>query len=189
MLLIIPGSSLKWNSSLMLSCFLCATLFIWPLSPLTDWQLTVSVQRWFFSSSSVPQVPAAAVFFGVFFPNNWCLACQTLEIMWRGGSQHRFCKLRSQHLQMLPYVVLPASAHSSDQWALAHHGTTPEGTAPAQDAFVLIEQLEVLVNVASFDVCNFHLFKPWLSYWDYSESELNMRFFNLQITLWSYDDE
>lgn len=41
--------------------------FIWPLSLLTDWQLTVPVQRWSFSSSSVPQVPAATVCF-FFFP-------------------------------------------------------------------------------------------------------------------------
>lgn len=44
--------------------------------------------------------------------------------------------------------MVPALAHSSGQSALAHHGTTPEGTAPAQDAFMLTEKSEVLVSVA-----------------------------------------
>lgn len=126
MLLNIPGSSLILNSSLMLSCFLCVTPSSDPYFP--PW--TDSSQTLYRDAPSLhPLCPRCQLQQYFYFPLDYqCLACQALELTWRGGSHHRWCQQRSQHLLMLPNIVVPALAHSGAQSVPAHHDTIPEGT-------------------------------------------------------------
>lgn len=167
MLVNMPGTSLILNSSLVLSCFLCAT---WPSFP---FMVLVAhspcTEIWLFFIFCISGTSSRIFFFG-----NYHLACQALELMWRGGSQHIPFKLRGQCHQMLPDVMVPALAHGSDWQVFVHHTAQFQGVQPQHMLHVHFTHCtEVLVHVAWFEVCNFYLLKLWLSYWDCSESELS----------------
>lgn len=69
------------------------------------------------SSSSVPQVPAAALFYiSPPTPNNWCLACQALELTWRGGSHHM---LKTEESGPPEVALCYGACPSTQQWSIS----------------------------------------------------------------------